>query len=207
MKTADAVLVAVGSLIACAACNVSVGEGDGFTDTDTDTDTDFFGDPTDESDGTPDSSTDDEVDMGGGGAENDGTDSDDTMSTDDSTMTDADSGACTAYPENICEQCMAADCTTPYTKCACDAECNDAFIEMQNCYLEKNFEESQPVSEEEFAECQELGGAGDGSRLGNLAACIEATYTGQPDSSFQRYPGDGVCTYVCYGLYSVVIDE
>ncbi len=124
----------------------------------------------------------------------------------DDMMTDDTEPMCEVEvsPDDQCEQCMAQDCTTAFTACGCDPDCQLELDAMRACFADKNFEEMPPATQAEVDECGNL--ASDGTLLGDLAACVGAPYMGT-DESFGRVAGDGTCTLVCYGLYSMEVVE
>ncbi len=222
----------LGMLVAAACTvTVSDGESDdAFSDDDLGLDDqqgfdedDFFSD-TEETEPTPTDATDQptdpqETDVGtdtdpgtatdaGMPMETDVGETDMPMETDGGTPTETDVGEtdagsgpmCEPPTDDLCEQCMAQDCAAAYEACACDPDCQMALDMMRVCFLDKNFEENPPETQQDIDDCADL--AMTGTLLGDLGTCVEAPYMGAVDETFSRYPDDGTCTLVCYGLYN-----
>ncbi len=72
----------------------------------------------------------------------------------DDMMTDDTEPMCEVEvsPDDQCEQCMAQDCTTAFTACGCDPDCQLELDAMRACFADKNFEEMPPATQAEVDE-------------------------------------------------------
>ena len=158
---------------------------------------------------TDDTSTDEETTEPGTTTQPPDAGTDTTETTDETTEPDAGGGGGMCSLEMVnddCDACLIYSCIEQVEAC-CDSECAGQWLTVKSCMGE----EPDPLMtrEDQLEECtleaasDEQGGSLD-SALFDLRNCIEASFEGEwEDDPFERQPGDGTCTYACYGTFVI----
>lgn len=141
-----------------------------------------------------------------------GTDTTDSTETTEETTTEPDAGGgnggmCALETvEDDCDACLIYSCIEQVEAC-CGSDCAGQWATVKSCMAG----EPDPLMtrEDQLEECT-LEAAAEGqdssldSALFDLRNCIESSFEGDwEDDPFERQPGDGTCTYVCYGTYVI----
>jgi hypothetical protein len=126
-----------------------------------------------------------------------------------SMMPDPASYLCAApEAEDACDQCLKTNCDAERTAC-CGENCEDIWPEVQQCMAMIPDQGDALAAQENLDTCiGSLDPNGDShafdmdEQFQLLLSCVNSTYSGPDDGS--HLPGDGTCTYECYGVITLM---
>lgn len=115
--------------------------------------------------------------------------------------------------EDECDRCLKASCQYQREAC-CGSSCEEYWPAVQKCMAMVVDPGDPAQAQADLERCLgEAAPSGDPYELDTeeefqlLLSCVNSDYEGgSPDDPFGRYPGDGMCTGVCYNVPTLMTD-